>query len=76
MIIIIIDDNMVRHSEADMQAYADLELQDDFLQVPHHLNILFQLLVLQCRQHSFKIHCTSEKWPTSVTLISVAALVF
>lgn len=76
MIIIVIDDNIVRLSEAVMQSYADLELQDDFLQVPHHLNILFQLLVLQCCQHSLKIHCTSEKRPTSVTLISVAAIAF
>lgn len=76
IMIIIIIDNIVHLSEADMQACADLELQDDFLQVPHHLNILFQLLVLQCCQHSLKIHCTSEKWPTSVTLISVAVVAF
>lgn len=76
MILIIIDDYIVRLSEANTQAYADLELQDDFLQVPHHLNILFQLLVLQCCQDSLKIHCTSEKWPTSVTLNSVVAFAF
>lgn len=38
-----------------------LELQDDVLQVLHHLNVLFQLLVFQCLQHFLKIDCTSTE---------------
>lgn len=37
-----------------------LELQDDVLQVLHHLDILLQLLVLQSLQQLLKIHCTSD----------------
>lgn len=53
-----------------------LELQDDVLQVLHHLNILLQLLVFQRLQNFLEINCTSEgreKEPAKLSVIIMAA---